>query len=71
MANKDAPCKNCDDRYCGCHIECEDYISYSNERKIENERRCEAIERERGIYEHFRKNKRGENVSKILKSPKR
>lgn len=28
--NLKSPCKNCDDRYLGCHSQCGNYISYKN-----------------------------------------
>ena len=40
-----APCKDCEKRYLGCHSECDDYIDYSNkQQKIRDERAARAEE---------------------------
>lgn len=34
-----APCKDCEKRYLGCHSECADYINYNNkQQKVRDER---------------------------------
>lgn len=75
MASKDAPCKNCDDRYYGCHIGCDRYKSYSDAIKKESERRAKEKEIENGIIEHKcridYKVKRSTRTGKIFRSPKR
>ena len=40
-----APCKDCEKRYLGCHSECADYIDYNNkQQKIRDERMTRAEE---------------------------
>ena len=43
-----APCRDCDKRYLGCHSECADYIDYNNkQQKIRYERAARAEECQR------------------------
>ena len=43
-----APCRDCDKRYLGCHSECADYIDYNNkQQKIRDERAARAEECQR------------------------
>lgn len=37
-----APCKNCKDRYLGCHSECEKYIAYKDDRQAMHKRKEKA-----------------------------
>ena len=40
-----APCKDCEKRYLGCHSECDDYIDYNNkQQKIRDERAARSEE---------------------------
>lgn len=40
-----APCRDCDKRYLGCHSECADYIDYNNkQQKIRDERAARSEE---------------------------
>ena len=40
-----APCKDCEKRYLGCHSECADYIDYNNkQQKIRDERAARSEE---------------------------
>ena len=75
MASKDTPCKNCDERYYGCHAKCDRYASFDNERKVEREKRMKACEIKGGFVEHSRelrhKIRQDNNKSKIFRSPKR
>lgn len=75
MSSKDSPCKNCDERYCGCHSKCEKYTSFDRALKEERERRIKAIEFEWGFVERNRRLKdkmiNGDNHSKIIRPPKR
>ena len=41
----DAPCKDCTNRSVTCHISCEEYVAFSNERKRINEARAKEIEK--------------------------
>ena len=47
-----APCKDCEKRYLGCHSECADYINYNNkQQKVRDERaarseECQMIEKQ-------------------------
>ena len=75
MSSKDAPCKNCGERYCGCHSGCERYLSFSEARKEENARRKEAKRLENGLTDHacelsYKIKRRGVK-SKIFKSTKK
>lgn len=36
-----APCKNCSDRYAGCHAKCKKYAEYAEKVKKIREKRCE------------------------------
>ena len=43
-----APCRDCDKRYLGCHSECADYIDYNNkQQKIRDERAARSEECQR------------------------
>lgn len=40
-----APCKDCEKRYLGCHSECADYINYNNkQQKVRDERAARSEE---------------------------
>lgn len=45
-----APCKDCQDRVLGCHSVCEKYKTFL----VENEKRKEAIWKDKEINEHFK-----------------
>lgn len=38
----DAPCKDCDHQYTGCHSKCKDYIAYQEEREADKQERRKA-----------------------------
>lgn len=46
-------CKDCKERYLGCHEECADYIAFRKEKDELNQLRNEA-QKERGIVEGYR-----------------
>ena len=73
--SKEAPCKNCSERHYGCHAECDRYVSYSESRRAELDRRIKANENERGYIEHScrldHRIRRNSFKSKIIRSPKR
>ena len=75
MENTNPPCKECVDRHCGCHSECDKYKEYNESRKAELEERKKAREIDRGIAEHFmkfdRRVKHNKTKSKIIRSRKR
>lgn len=71
MAYNDSPCKNCTERCYKCHIECESYKLFAEQRKRVNELRLKAREQNEAFFERFNKIKYGDNKSKIFKSPKR
>ena len=39
MENNNPPCKECADRHCGCHLDCDKYKEYSELRKEKLEER--------------------------------
>lgn len=42
MSNS-APCRNCSERYVGCHDECVKYLDFKQEIEIQNQRRREEL----------------------------
>jgi len=38
----DAPCKDCDHSYIGCHGKCEDYMTYKKDREADKQERRNA-----------------------------
>lgn len=51
------PCKDCDRREVGCHIDCEDYISWCKEREEKRKVKTEYL-KEHDPYSHFSTRKR-------------
>ena len=71
MAYNDPPCNNCTDRCYKCHIECERYKLYVEERKAVNERRQKEREQRGAFFDRRYNTIRRENKSKIFRSPKK
>ena len=70
-----SPCMNCEDRYCGCHSDCERYVLYAKERRDETKRLKEARSCEAKLTEHScrlsLRCKQNVGKSKIFRSPKK
>ena len=45
-----APCKNCPNRYVGCHSDCADYKEFRKLKDIENQREREDKRLEKASY---------------------
>jgi hypothetical protein len=54
-----APCKDCPDRYVGCHSKCEKYIAFNKERQefLEKRSKANALEYEFWHTSRYRKYK--------------
>ncbi len=50
-----APCRNCKERYLGCHEDCQLYILYKDEKEKENAARRKALEDERIFTQKVRR----------------
>lgn len=55
-----SPCKNCKERYLGCHSKCDSYISFRTKQDIENHKKW----KENFLYTTGeRRNKHGKKVN--------
>ena len=53
-----SPCKDCGDRYLGCHSDCERYKSYKEENRERRMRKVNDLEKRGVIYEAVKRRKR-------------
>lgn len=53
-----APCKDCKDRFYGCHDTCEKYIAFTRARQKYNQERWEEVEIKSYCYDTLRKERK-------------
>lgn len=58
-----SPCKDCEDKYIGCHADCEKYIEYTKrqkelKKKVDAERRINSVYIDRKVQSNVKKEKK-------------